>query len=236
MAAKLTRKPTVVVSILDHNKTPEQAKADREERERVARDAAAAQLVSITHRIRQAKLKSAAAKAEYDAVRAEEVELYRLAKVSGFTRDDIDEDLRDLGMNTREYLQKEDKRAWRKEVQGLAKPQAELLDETLAAEKRDEVYWRMEGYRIALNFGKPEPQSHEAPPAFFTAWMEGWHDGAKALQQKLAEADAAMLEEEPEGPAPVSEEASIAKADDFEMSEEERAAQRRPGAVQDEAL
>jgi hypothetical protein len=262
MAAPLGAKPapaTNRTTTVKDNQSPEQIAADKAARAERERENRRIQRISIRHRLRIAKANSAEAKAAYDAVKAEETEIYRLGKAAGYMRAELDEDLVDMNMDPREYRKKEAVRAERKSDFVDIGEQASLIDDKAASEEvRDEAYWTAMGYRAGMNWEACEPK--EVPARFTTNWTDGWHMGRKKLQDALAAADAAATEDDDEGgdaaPEPDADKESTSAldaiaevepeivaqvkedhGDGFEMSEEERQAQlHRPKPVDPEAV
>lgn len=188
-------------------------------------EAERAQLISALSTIKAQKVKTAEAKKKYDEERDAETELFRRAKVAGFERAELSELLTDSGARTKDLLAAEVRRKRLRQHAGLPTTddaQPDLLDRQ-PQEAKDELAWRLDGYRAGLLAKSPTPPS-DCPTRFHPVFTAGWHDG-DAINKSSAEA---VKNAPPAPPTPIGKVGAAeppADPDGFEMTAEEREAQ-----------
>lgn len=201
MAAKLgqTKKPArrTAAPPSDHNPRSEIGN-NRE----AVEAAEAAQLLSFTSRLREQQKKTAEKKAEFDAEKANETEIFNLAKAAGFLRKELQELLDDTAVSgqRRKLAESEARRARFRKILGLPVAGYEEQQD-LPEEVRDEMDWESDGYRAGIRADEPKPPP-ECSPRFHKAWLKGYHNG----QTRNAEALTAVATiPTPPPPAPEPE-------------------------------
>lgn len=183
--------------------------------------AEAAQLLSFTSRLREQQKKTAEKKAVFDGEKANETEIFNLAKAAGFMRKELQELLDDSAVSgqRRKLAESEARRARFRKILGL--PVAGFEEQKdLPEEVRDEMDWESDGYRAGIRADEPKPPS-ECSPRFHKAWLKGYHNGQKRNAEALTMADALGA---PPPPVPEPEvEKSAADIRRDEKAEERRA-------------
>lgn len=138
-----------------------------------------AQLLSALAKIRLQKIETAKKKAEFDAEKDKENELFRLAKAAGFSRKELEEMLDDAGKDGHELDEAEERRTRLRGYAGLPAGHAQRQQRLeLEKEPRDAAWWESEGYRAAIRGAEAKAPEH-CPPEFHQAFLTGWHNGAK---------------------------------------------------------
>jgi hypothetical protein len=151
-------------------------------------------------------------KAAYDAEKATMTDLFRMAKVDGFTRKELQAILDDTSAAEpgarRDLVAEEERRAKLRAWAGLpAGSQGDLFDTATPQEAKDELFYEGLGYAAGLR-GDDATAPTDVPPRFVQAWLRGRMSGQEKLAWGLAEAgrvvdrkpdaNAAPVELEPE--------------------------------------
>lgn len=142
-----------------------------------------AQLLSYVQRLRGQKTKTAVKKAEYDAEKASETEIFRLAKAAGFQRKDLEELITDLSVKrTSEVNDREIRRRRYRSWLGLSVGEVQAdLEERMPQEARDEVYWAQEGHRAGLAGGDRTKLPEGMDPRFAQIYLSNFDKGKDAF-------------------------------------------------------
>ena len=143
--------------------------------------------LSHLNKLRTQQAKMLLKKAEYDAEKNAMTDLFREAKVEGFTRKELQAILDDGAASRRDLTAEEDRRAKLRAWAGLpAGSQADLFDSTPSAAV-DELTIEGHGYTAGLR-GDDSKMPEQYAPHHSPAWLRGWHAGQEKLAWAFSEA------------------------------------------------